>query len=72
MERRIEHRRRAEIRLLETHISKDPSNAAYFGRVSELYEVLGKKEQALEAARMAEKLEPTARNRYRVEALEKE
>lgn len=70
LEEKVRRRRRAEIRLLELHIKKDPSNAALFGRVSELYEKLGKKPQALEAARMAEKLEPTESNRCRLKHLQ--
>ncbi len=68
--RRIERRRRAEVRLLNIYIAKDPSNAAYYTTLSRLYERLGEKEQALEAAKMALKLEPTARNRCRIEELE--
>jgi cytochrome c-type biogenesis protein CcmH/NrfG len=66
------HRRRAEIRLLQIYIAKDPANAAYFGRLGQLYEKLGEKAQALEAARMAEKLEPTERNRCRIKHLEED
>lgn len=68
-QKRIDHRRRAEIRLLNIYIAKDPANAAYFGRLSDLHTRLGEKAQALEAARMAAKLEPTERNRWRVKQL---
>lgn len=68
-EKRIAHRRRAEVRLLNIYISKDPANAAYFGRLSDLHSKLGEKDRALEAARMAEKLEPTERNRWRIKQL---
>lgn len=68
-QKRIAHRWRAEVRLLNIYISKDPANAAYFGRLSDLYARLGEKDRALEAARMAEKLEPTERNRWRLKQL---
>lgn len=68
-EKRIAHRWRAEVRLLNIYISKDPANAAYFGRLSDLHSKLGEKDRALEAARMAEKLEPTERNRWRIKQL---
>lgn len=68
--RKIRHRLRAEIRLVNIYISKDPSNTAYYGRLCDIYAKLGEKGNALEAARMACKLEPTARNRLRVEQLE--
>lgn len=63
-------RLRAEVRLLEHHVSRDPSNAAYLERLSELYEALGDPKQALEAARLAARLEPTVRNSWRVKHLE--
>lgn len=68
-QKRIAHRWRAEVRLLNIYISKDPANAAYFGRLSDLHCKLGEKDRALEAARMAEKLEPTERNRWRIKQL---
>lgn len=68
-QKRIAHRWRAEVRLLNIYISKDPANAAYFGRLSDLHCKLGEKERALEAARMAEKLEPSERNRWRIKQL---
>ena len=66
---RIARRQRAEVRLLEYHIGKDPANAAYFERLSEVYEKLGEKEKALEAARMAAELHPDVRNTWRVKQL---
>jgi hypothetical protein len=60
----------AEIRLMELHLKKDAANAAYHERLSELYEGLGRKREALESARMAAKLEPTVRNSWRVKHLE--
>ncbi|MDA8130651.1 MAG: tetratricopeptide repeat protein [Elusimicrobia bacterium] len=71
-QKKADHRRRAEIRLLQIHISKDPANAAYFCRLAEVYERLGEKDQALEAARMAAKLEPTERNRCKIKQLDEE
>ena len=67
---RDRHRLRAEIRLINIYISKDPSNTAYYGRLCDVYAKLGEKKNALEAARMAYKLEPTARNKVRIEQLE--
>jgi len=64
------HRQRAEIRLLEHHIKQDPANAAYFERLSEVYEKLGENRKALEAARMALELHPDVRNSWRVKQLE--
>lgn len=64
------HRLRAEVRLLETHLAKDPANASYHERLSELHETLGDKARALENARLAAKLEPTVRNAWRVKNLE--
>ncbi len=66
----VRRRQKAEVRLLEHHISKDPSNAAWYERLSEVYEKLGEKERALETARLAAKLEPTVRNAWRVKHLE--
>lgn len=67
--RRIDHRLRAEVRLINIHISKDPSNAAYYHRLTDLYEKLGDARQALQAAEMALKLEPTVRNHLRADHL---
>lgn len=68
--KKIRHRHLAEIRLLNAHIAKDPSNAVYYERLSEVFEKLEKKEEALEAARMAAKLDPAVRNQWRVRQLE--
>lgn len=68
--RRVTHRLRAEVRLLNMHISKDPSNAAYYVRLAELGEKLGDRPTAAGAAAMAFKLEPTVRNRLRLEQLQ--
>jgi len=61
---------KAEVRLLEIQIKKDPLNAAYFARLSELLEKLGEKGKALEAARRTAELEPTVKNFWRVKHLE--
>ncbi len=63
-------RRRAEARLLEIHIAKDPDNPAYYERLSEVYEKLGEKEKALAAARRAAELDPAVKNTWRVKQLE--
>ncbi|MCM2267325.1 MAG: hypothetical protein NDI60_06045 [Elusimicrobiales bacterium] len=63
-------RQHAEVRLLELHLKKDPGNASYYERLSEVHEKLGNREQALETARMAAKLEPTVRNTWRLKNLE--
>ncbi len=68
--KRMRHRRLAEIRLLNAHIAKDPSNAVYYERLSEVFERLGETGEALEAARMAAKLDPAVRNQWRVRQLE--
>ncbi|OGR78847.1 MAG: hypothetical protein A2X32_08340 [Elusimicrobia bacterium GWC2_64_44] len=68
--KKIRHRLRAEARLVNIYISKDPANAAYYGRLCDIYAKLGEKAPALEAARMANKLEPTARNRVRIQQLQ--
>lgn len=68
--RRVKRRRRAEVRLLEKYISRDPGNASYYERLSEVHENLGDKKEALKAARMAAELEPTVGNHWRVKELE--
>ena len=68
--RKGNRRLRAEARLLEWHLSKDPANAAWFERLSEVYEKLWEKAKALAAARMAAKLDPAVRNAWRVKTLE--
>ncbi|MDA8132259.1 MAG: hypothetical protein M0011_12210 [Elusimicrobia bacterium] len=68
--RKIKHRLLAEVRLVNIYISKDPSNAAYYGRLCDIYIKLGERREALEAARMAARLEPTERNRWKIKQLE--
>jgi len=64
------HRLRAEVRLLDFHLAKDPANASYHERLSELHETLGNKDLALENARLAAKIEPTVGHSWRVKQLE--
>ncbi len=63
-------RLRAEARLMEGYIAKDPVNAAYFERLSEVREKLGEKDKALAAARRAAELDPIVKNTWRVKQLE--
>lgn len=64
---------REEALNLEWNIAKDPANAAYYERLSEVYEELGNKARALEAARAAEKIDPERmRNSWRIKHLEKD
>ena len=67
---KVNRRRRAEARLLERYTARDPANAAYFERLSEVYEKLGEKEKALGAARTAARLDPAVKNAWRVKMLE--
>jgi len=68
-DRAVSRHLRAEARLLERYMRKDPGNAAYFERASEIYEKLGDREKAVEAARMAAQLDPTVRNSWRFKDL---
>lgn len=63
-------RLRDEALALEWNIAKDPSNGAYYERLSEVYEKMGKKDRALEAAKAAAKLDPAVSNALRVKHLE--
>lgn len=67
---KVAHRRRAEVRLLLYNITKDPANAAYFERLSEVYEKQGEKQKALAAARRAAAIAPDVRNTWRLKQLE--
>ncbi|OIO05070.1 MAG: hypothetical protein COX65_00880 [Elusimicrobia bacterium CG_4_10_14_0_2_um_filter_56_8] len=69
---RKKRRLRAEARLLERYIKKDPSNTAYLERLSEVYEKTGEFKKALAAARLAAKLDPAVKNTWRVKQLEEE
>jgi len=66
------HRRRAEAAALEHMLEQDPLNAFCLEKLSEIYDEMGKKERALEAAQEAFRLDPTMRNKWRVEDLKKE
>jgi hypothetical protein len=63
---------RGEARALELNIVKDPSNGAYYERLSEVYEQLGEKGNAIETAKLAAKLDPSIRNGLRVKHLEED
>ncbi|HAH32978.1 MAG TPA: hypothetical protein DCL44_11765 [Elusimicrobia bacterium] len=65
------HRRSAEAAALESMLERDPLNAFCLEKLSEIYEEMGKKDKALEAAREALRLEHTMKNKWRVEDLEK-
>ena len=67
---KVNRRLRAEARLMEGYLAKDPVNAAYFERLSEVREKLGEKEKALAAARRAAELDPIVKNTWRVKQLE--
>ncbi len=61
----------AEIASLERMLQRDPLNAFCHEKLSELHEKLGRRDLALRAARAAADLDPTVKNRLRVEELEK-
>ncbi len=60
---------RVEVLALERMLEIDPLNAFCLERLSELYEKMGKADRALQAARGAVKLDPTVKNKLRVEDL---
>lgn len=60
---------RVDALALERMLEIDPLNAFCFERLSELYEKMGKPDRALHAAREAARLDPTVKNRLRVEDL---
>ncbi len=60
-----------EAAALEHMLELDPLNAFCFEKLSEIYEKMGKRAKALEAAREAVKLDPTIINQWRVEELKK-
>ena len=66
------HHRDSEAEALEHMLEKDPLNACYLERLSVIYEEKGEHDRALEAAHKAVKLDPTMKNKWRVEDLEKE
>ncbi len=63
---------RAEAAALEQMLKRDPLNAFCFEKLSEIYEKMGDRSRALEAAYAASRLDPTMKNQWRVEDLEKE
>lgn len=67
---KVTRRQRAEVRLLEYHINKDPANAAYYERLSEVQEKLGNKENALAAAKRAAEIHPDVKIAWRIKQLE--
>lgn len=66
------HHRHSEAAALEHMLAKDPLNAFCLEKLSEIYEEMGEYGKALEAAREAVKLDPSMKNKWRVEDLEKE
>ena len=64
------HPRRFEAAALEQMLERDPLNAFCLEKLSEIYEEMGESGKALEAAQKAVKLDPTLKNKWRVEDLE--
>ena len=62
----------AEAAALEEMLTQDPLNAFCHEKLSEIYEKMGENDKALLAAREAAKLDPTMKNRWRVEDLKTE
>jgi len=65
-------RLRDEALALEWNITKDPANGAYYERLSEVYEKMGRKRRAIEAARAGAKLDPSIKNALRLKHLEED
>ena len=63
--------KRTEAAGLERMLEQDPLNACYLERLSIIYGERGEKDKALEAAQKAFKLDPTMKNKWRVEDLKK-
>jgi tetratricopeptide (TPR) repeat protein len=63
------YRLEGEINALRAMLARDPQNAFCHERLSEIYELEEDYAQSLEEARAALKLEPTERNRLRLEDL---
>ena len=61
-----------EVAALERMLEQDPLNAFCHERLSEIYEQIGKDDKALAAASEAARLDPTVKNKLRVEDLKKE
>ena len=66
------HPLHAEAAALEEMLTQDPLNAFCHEKLSEIYEKMGENDKALLAAREAAKLDPTMKNRWRVEDLKTE
>lgn len=64
--------RQAEIEALRRMFSQDPLNAFCLEKLSEIYEEMGQHDKALAAASEAAKLDPTMKNKWRAEDMEKE
>lgn len=65
------HRMRAEAEALRQMLAQDPLNAYCYERLSEIYSELGNTDKALAAAQEALRLDPTIKNQWRVDDLEK-
>ena len=61
---------RVETLALERMLEIDPLNAFCYERLAELYEKMGKHDSAVYAAREAIRLDPTVKNKLRLEDLE--
>lgn len=61
-----------EAAALERMFARDPLNAFCLEKLSELYEKMGEHDKALSAANQAARLDPTVKNKWRAEDLEKE
>ncbi len=66
------HPLQAEAAALERLFVQDPLNAFCLEKLSELYEEMGEHDKALAAAIQAARLDPTMKNKWRAEDLEKE
>jgi cytochrome c-type biogenesis protein CcmH/NrfG len=64
------HPLQPEADALERMLAQDPLNTFCHERLSELYEKMGRFDRALKAAQEAVRLDPTVKNRWRVEEIE--
>lgn len=64
-----ELRLKIEVANLENMLKIDPGSTCCLEKLSELYEKLGKRKMALDAARAAARQDPTVRNKWRVAEL---
>lgn len=65
------HPRQSEVAALERMFTLDPLNTFCLEKLSEIYEEMGEYEKALTAANGAAKLDPSVKNRCRVEDLQR-